>query len=152
MKKTLAIGSAVIGFVMLVSGAVMAAATVPAGKETVKIDVIPGDKGAVEFPHAKHVTTFKKVGGKAIVCKDCHHTLKADEPTATDAAQACQTCHVLDTPKTVDGKTAPVLATMKEGKADLKSVIFHERCKDGCHKEMKAEGKNITGCNTCHKK
>lgn len=147
MKKT----SAVIGGLMIVLATGAFAASVPAGKETIKLDVIPGDKGAVEFPHAKHMT-FKGPGDKAITCKDCHHTLKGDAPAAGETVAACTSCHVLDTPKTVGGKPAPVLATMKGGKAELKSVLFHTSCKDGCHKEMKAAGKNITGCNTCHKK
>ncbi len=147
MKKTVTM---FIGVLMLAGSAL--AANVPAGKETIKLDTIPGDKGVVEFPHAKHATTFHKAGDKAITCKDCHHTLKGDAPAAGETIAACTSCHVLNTPKTVDGKPAPVLANVKDGKAELKSVIFHTQCKDGCHKEMKGSGKNITGCNTCHKK
>lgn len=148
MKK-IGFVSSMVGVLMLAGAAL--AANVPAGKESMKIDTIPGEKGAVEFPHAKHLT-FKGPGDKAITCKSCHHTLKGDAPGAGESAQACTVCHVLNTPKTVDGKPAPVLANMKDGKAELKSVLFHTQCKDGCHKEMKAAGKNITGCNTCHKK
>lgn len=150
MNKILAIGSGLVGAITFVAGLAIAA-SVPAGKETIKIDDIKGDKGVVEFNHAKHTTDYKKAGAKAIACKDCHHTLKADDG-AGEKVEACTTCHVLDTPKDVGGKKAPVLATMKDGKADLKSIVFHPQCKDGCHKEMKAEGKNITACNTCHKK
>ncbi len=149
MKKTVAL---VGGLVMLVSGAVYAAATVPAGKETIKIDMIPGDKGAVEFPHAKHMTF--KVGGKAVECKNCHHMLKGPTPAPGEAVAPCNSCHTLDTPKKIEGKDVPVLAIVKNGKAELKSVLIHKTCKDQCHKEVKtaSDGTNLTSCNTCHKK
>jgi hypothetical protein len=130
-----------------------ALAGVPAGKETVSINLVGGDKSPVSLPHAKHVDQFKKAAGKAIVCKDCHHTLKTDMGQGETPA-GCETCHVKEgeKQKTIDGKTAPFLAVMKAGKPEINSVIFHQKCKDGCHKQMKAEGKNITGCKTCHAK
>lgn len=149
MKKTLSVLT--IGLAMTMSGVAFAQA-IPADKATVKIDSIPGEKGAVELAHAKHANELKGPGGKDITCKSCHHTLKADAPAAGEKVAACSSCHVVDTPKTVDGKQAPVLATMKGPKADLKSVLLHKTCKDGCHKDMKAEGKSITSCTTCHKK
>lgn len=146
MRKSIASG--VFGFILLAAGLVLAKDP----PNTLKIDHIPGDKGAVQFDHAKHAKEYKKAGGKSIVCKDCHHTLKADAPAAGEEVAPCNSCHVLDTPKQVGGKTAPVLATMKGGKAELKSILTHTTCKDGCHKAMKAEGKSLTACTVCHKK
>jgi hypothetical protein len=145
MKKTLA----VLASMAVLTTAALVFAGVPKGKETLKIDLIAGKKGAVEFPHAKHAAEFKKAGGAAIECKDCHHTAKSEKD-----AKSCSECHVKpgEAAKKIDGKEAPVIATMKGDKADTKSVIFHKTCKDGCHKEMKAEGKKITACKTCHKK
>ncbi len=130
------------------------AAGVPADKKVITIDHLKKDKPVVEFPHAKHNEEFKKMGGAKIVCKDCHHTLKGDEPTADDKAQGCPECHVQEgqTQKKVGDKTAPFMATTKDGKWDRKSVIFHERCLDNCHKKVQKEtGKKIAACKTCHK-
>jgi len=139
--------------VILVS-ALVVAADVPAGKEEVVLNALGGKQGPVKFPHAKHVKEFKKKGGAAIVCKDCHHTLKADAPGAGEKAESCATCHVKpgEAEKEIGGKKAPAIAVMKGDKADMKSVIYHKECADGCHKDMKAEGKNITVCKTCHQK
>lgn len=156
MKKTMEKMSVAIGAaVILISGLVLAA-EIPASKDTITLNLIEGKKGPVEFPHKKHVTEFKKKGGAAIVCKDCHHTLKSDK----EMPKPCQECHVKvgEAEKTIDGKKAPPLAVAKsDGKIEQKSVIFHKTCLDGCHKEMKDEvkkkdGKNITACKTCHNK
>jgi hypothetical protein len=147
MKKIVGLFTGLLG-VVLVAGVAYAAAP----PKDVAIDLVKGDKGAVTLPHEKHAT-FKH-GGKAVTCKDCHHTLKADAPAAGEAIAKCETCHQLDTPKTVDGKVAPVLAKVTGGKAELKSVLFHAVCMDSCHKEVKtaADGVNLTKCDTCHKK
>ncbi len=132
--------------------AAVAMAGVPAGKEVLKIELLPVKQGAVTFAHAKHATEFKKADGAAITCKDCHHTLAAAEPAAGEAVKSCDSCHAKDgVAKTVDGKQVPPVGTLKDGKAEMKSVIFHKTCLD-CHKAMKAAGKNIAGCTTCHKK
>ena len=139
------------GVVIVLAGATVLAADVPSGKETLKIDLVDGKKGAVEFQHAKHTTTYKKKDGSKIECVDCHHTIKGDEK-----AKACSTCHVKvgEAEKDVGGKKAPALAAMKGDKVNTKSVIFHTRCKDACHKEIgkTAEGVKLTSCKTCHKK
>ena len=139
----LVLGSALV----LLASAVWAG--VPKGKEELKIDLIEGDKGVVAFPHAKHNTDYKKAGGAAIVCKDCHHT-----STDEKEVKACSGCHVKEgeAQKEHDGKKAPFLATKKGDKIDRKTVIFHARCLDNCHKAVQKEsGKKITGCKTCHK-
>ena len=72
-----------------------------------------------------------------------------------EKVKPCSECHVKmgEAPKTIGGKTAIALAAEKSpGKIDNKKVLFHINCKDGCHKEMKAEGKKITACKTCHPK
>ena len=126
---------------LTLAGLTAAQAGIPAGKETIKIDLIPGDKGAVEFPHAKHATELK-VDGKALTCKSCHH--KAPEDGT--GAQACSACHVKPGEALKDG--APALAEVKDGKADRKSVIFHQTCVE-CHK--KVTEKKISSCKACHK-
>ena len=62
-------------------------------------------------------------------------------------------CHVKEgAPRvTHGGKEARVLATHKPtGRVDQRSVVFHTQCRDGCHKPLKAEGKRIHTCKTCH--
>ena len=145
-KIALALASAV----LLVS-ALVVAADIPGDKATITIDQIEGKKGAVKFEHSKHVTEYKKAGGAKIECKDCHHTIKSD----SDPVKPCTECHVKvgEAEKEIDGKKAQALGKEKKpGKIDNKSVIYHVNCKDGCHKEMKAEGKKITSCKVCHPK
>lgn len=148
MKKRSWVWLTVVAGVMLFGSALMAG--VPKGKETLKIDMIPGKKGAVEFPHAKHVDEFKGKGGVKIECKNCHHTATSDKDV-----KKCSDCHVKpgETLKKIGDKEAPALATMKSpDKADTKTIIFHKRCKDGCHKELKGENpKKLTSCKLCHK-
>ncbi len=137
--------------VILASGLVLAA-DIPAGKATLTLDLIAGKKGAVKFEHTKHALEYKKTGGAKITCKDCHHTLKADDGGSEKIAP-CTECHakVGEAAKTIDGKAAPVLGVDKGGGViDQKSILMHKNCVDGCHKEMKAEGKKITACKTCH--
>ncbi len=129
---------------------VLVIAGVPADKKTIKLDCVPGKKGAVTFQHAKHNEEYKKAGGKSIVCKDCHHTLKVDKPDAAKVKK-CSACHVKEgeAQKEHEGKKASFLATKKGDKYNRKSVIFHDQCVK-CHKAMKAEGKKIGKCKTCH--
>ncbi|MBI5508568.1 MAG: cytochrome c3 family protein [Deltaproteobacteria bacterium] len=135
--------------VVALASALAFAADVPADKQEITINLLGGKQGPVKFPHAKHSKEFKK-NGEAITCKSCHHTLKAD----TDKPEACHTCHVKpgETEKEFDGKKAIPMAVMKGDKADMKTVIFHKTCLDGCHKVAKVEGKNLTACKTCHAK
>ena len=47
------------------------------------------------------------------------------------------------------------IATMKGDKPDVKSIIFHKTCLDGCHKKMAkadAKFKPLAKCDNCHKK
>jgi hypothetical protein len=128
-------------FVVSASGVVIAAE-----KAVIKIDSIPGKKGAVTFNHGKHINEYKKKGGAEIGCKDCHHTMKSAADKA--GAKACTDCHVKPT-EAQKGK-APFLYTAEGDKVDQKSVIFHDTCVK-CHKAMKDEGKDIGACKTCHK-
>ncbi len=148
------IGLLVIGFFALSS--LVLAADVPKGKEVLKIDIIKGKKGVVKFPHAKHVKEFKDAKGKAITCKNCHHTLRGP-PKNPKKVEKCSDCHVAEgqPQKTHGGKKARLLAKKKGEGIDRKTVIFHKRCVE-CHKavakanpEMK---KKIGKCKNCHKK
>ena len=139
MKKLLV---GLMGAVLMFGSAVVLAG-VPAGKEELKLTHLDGKKKeAVVFGHAKHDTEFKKKGGAAIECKDCHHAAKAEADI-----KACSSCHPAAGSEPKD--KAPAMADAKFG---TKSVIFHATCKDGCHKEMKAEGKKLTSCKVCHTK
>jgi hypothetical protein len=135
--------------VLSLAAAVAGAHEVPADKEVIKIDVVPGKKGSVAFQHKKHVTEYKAADGSAITCKTCHHTLKEDLPADPKMVKACTSCHVLEGNEQVgvDGKTAPFLAAKKGDGFDQKSVIFHDSCVD-CHTKVK--DKKIGSCNTCH--
>ncbi len=153
MKKTVTTMLYGFGAVALLASGFAFAATIPADKAEMKISEIPGDQPATPFAHAKHATTYKGAGGKAITCKDCHHELKTPDG-GTAKVEACSVCHVKpdQAQKTVDGKPAPFLYTLKDGKAEMKSILYHQQCKDGCHKQVKVEGKNLTACKTCHPK
>ena len=135
---------------MILGGATVYAGSVPAGKEKLSIDAIKGKKGAVELAHADHTTKFKKKDGSAIECKDCHHTY-----SGSGDVKACTSCHAApgEAQKEHGGKKAANLATMKGDKADTKSVLYHNTCKDSCHKAVgkSAGGKKLTSCKTCHK-
>lgn len=144
----------VVALTLGVSGLVLAG--VPAKTATLKIDVVPGSKGAVKFAHAKHAAEYKDAAGKAISCKACHHTLKTDTPTDAGSVKSCGSCHVKPgtAEKTVDGKKAPAFATMKGDKADTKSVLFHQMCVS-CHKKAadaspEIKAKKIQTCKGCH--
>lgn len=101
-------------------------AGVPEGKETITLDSVPGDKGSVQFPHAKHIETLK--------CGDCHHHGADTKP------QACSNCHIKGG-KAMNDVMAP----------EPSKELFHKACSE-CHKENARKGKAISGCNTCHKK
>ena len=137
--------------IVLVSALVLAA-DIPADKAEMSINIIGGKQGPAKFPHAKHAKEFKK-DGAAITCKECHHTLKAADGGA-EKVEGCPACHVKEgeAQKEFEGKKASFLATMKGDKPDMKSVVFHKKCVDGCHKAVKVEGKNLTACKTCHAK
>lgn len=127
--------------------AALVIAGVPDDKKEIKIDRIPGKKGVVVFPHAKHAGA-KGPGGVVITCKACHHREKEDNPAPeTIRGKHCASCHVKPgEQKKKDGDDeAPELWTG----SGMKN-LFHTTCRD-CHKKMKAEGKNISACSTCHK-
>ena len=147
----------IVGVVAAALGsAALVFAGVPAKSATLKIDAIPGKKGAVKFAHAKHADAYKDAKGKAISCKTCHHTLKTATPAKPGAVKKCSECHVKPgvALKKVGGKDAPALAAMKGDKVDKKSVLFHTSC-NKCHKAVvkvnaEAKTKKIDKCKGCH--
>ena len=131
----------------------VAAGGEPAKDETVSIDHIDGNKGTVVFNHVKHAEEFKGPGGATPTCRTCHHTLEADAPPPGTEVKACVACHVKEGGDKVShaGKDARFLATHKgSGRVDQRTVVFHGSCREGCHKPLKAEGKRIHTCKTCH--
>ena len=141
-----------------IAASLLVGAAVPEDKKEITLDLVPGKKGSVAFSHEAHVVSYKKMGDAAIVCRDCHHRLKADEPKEGEEVKGCPDCHVAvgEKAKIIEGKQAPPLAVEKKGKIKTKSVILHGRCLDNCHKKMKGEarlanaGKKIHTCKTCH--
>ena len=130
------------------------AAQVPAGKEVMVLSHIPGKLGPVRFTHADHATRYKRPDGKQIRCKDCHHTLAAEEPSEPFPDMRCTLCHVpMGQPeKEYAGKPARSLASLKpDGAIDLRTVLFHDQCR-GCHLKIPAETLNLATCKVCHPK
>ena len=124
-----------------------------AAPDAATIDYVEGKKGKVEFNHKKHGAEYK-VAGKAISCKECHHTAKND--AEAKKAKKCIDCHVAvgKAVKKHGGKDAPVMGVMKGKKVDNKSLIFHKNCID-CHKKVAkadASKKDLKSCKTCHAK
>jgi hypothetical protein len=129
------------------------AAEVPPGKEVLLIDRIPGKMGAVRFGHADHVKRFSRPDGSAIRCRDCHHTLEADDPPVPLPAMRCSGCHpeVGQPPRQIDGKSALPMAFRKpDGAVDYRTILFHEYCR-ACHLKVKREGgRRLAVCKACH--
>lgn len=144
-----------ISFTIIAISGVVIAATVPATKKVIKIDQVPGKKGAVTFDHAKHSATAKNAKGAAITCKDCHHTLAAAEPANVADVKACGACHVKEgeAQKEHAGKKARFMAVKKGSSVDVKTMIWHASCQE-CHKAVAkadASKKSIKTCKACHK-
>ena len=135
---------------MVMAGEPEAAKTLKV-KETIDIDLIPGKKGAVKFPHDKHHQEYKSADDKAIVCKTCHHKLEVDIPEKVEGTKKCSDCHTLDGSKVIDGAKAPAFAEMKGEKVSIKSVLFHKRCRP-CHKahQAKMPDSKLNKCPKCH--
>ena len=69
--------------------------------------------------------------------------------------RGCTTCHVRqgEDQKEYEGVKVPFLGIKKGDKYFNKSITFHSRCNDLCHRPVRKEtGKKITGCSTCHTK
>src|SRR5512137_2029412 len=127
-------------------------ASVPAGKEVMVLSHIPGKLGPVTFTHQAHASTHRMPDGSRIRCKDCHHTLAAEEPGDPLAEMRCTSCHVpLGQPeKEIGGRKARTLATLKaDGAIDIRSVLFHDQCR-GCHLKIPAGRLNLATCKVCH--
>lgn len=131
----------------------LARAEVPRGKEVLLLDRIPGKMGAVRFTHAEHVHRHRRPDGSAIRCRDCHHTLAADDPPTPLPTMRCSACHAeLGQPaRVIDGKVARPLAGFKpDGAVDYRVILFHDYCR-GCHLKVKPEsGRRLAICKACH--
>ena len=151
MKRRMLWIAGVAAAVLLVGGVAVGGSDKD-GPETATIDQIEGKKGAVEFKHKKHAKEYKTADGKEIKCVTCHHTSKGKAKI-----EACNTCHVAEgqPQKEHDGEKAPFLGTKKGSKVDMKSIIYHKNCLDGCHKKMAkadAKFKELGKCTNCHPK
>lgn len=122
MKKTL-----ILVFVLGLVGAWALAGTVPAGKETIKMDT---KTGTVTFAHKAHAD-----GG--VACVTCHHMTKEGETPKSCGAAGCH-----------DAKEA-------KGKALILKDALHNSC-IGCHDKNVAAGKKSgpvkKDCKLCHVK
>jgi hypothetical protein len=130
-----------------------ATAEVPPGTEVLQLDRIPGKLGTVRFTHAEHIRRHRRPDGSPIRCKDCHHTLAADDPPTPLPPMRCSGCHAeLGQPaKVIDGKAArPMAGLNADGAVDYKVILFHDYCR-ACHKKVKAEsGRKLATCKACH--
>src|SRR5512136_1029429 len=70
-----------------------AAVDVPAGTEVLLLERIPGKVGKVKFSHAVHSRSHRRPDGSATRCRDCHHTLPADDPPVPFPPRRCSGCH-----------------------------------------------------------
>jgi hypothetical protein len=134
-----------------VSGLVRAA--VPPGTEVLQINDIGGKESPVTFPHGKHPGQFKKKNGTVVACLDCHHLItKGDK--AIRAQGRCTGCHVREglEQKPIGGKTPPFLTRSTPDKSGYVWNLYHETCRDTCHQQVRSKEKDITACQTCHKK
>jgi cytochrome c553 len=132
-----------------------AAVDVPAGTEVLPLERIPGKVGKVRFGHAVHSRSHRRPDGSATRCRDCHHTLAADDPPVPFPPMRCSGCHAeLGQPaRVIDGKVARPMASLKpDGAVDYATILFHDYCRD-CHKKVPREGAKWLGaCKTCHER
>jgi hypothetical protein len=136
------------------AGAPAAALEVPKGTEVMDLDYVPGKLGKVRFQHARHNDEFKRPDGTAVRCKDCHHRLAGDEPASATEDMKCTGCHARygDPPKTIGGKVAPALASLRpDGAIEYKSILFHEWCW-ACHHRTMRDGHRNDRCKRCHER
>jgi hypothetical protein len=128
------------------------AASVPEGKEVIVLHHVPGKLGPVRFTHGDHATRHRRPDGNPIRCRDCHHTLEAEEPGTPPPDMRCTSCHVPmgQEERIQDGKRARALAGLKpDGAIDVRSVLFHDQCR-GCHLKIPAGQLNLAVCKVCH--
>lgn len=145
---------AIFAALALAAAARAAALQVPKGTEVIDVDFVPGKFGTVHFDHAKHNDAFQRPDGSPVRCKDCHHRLAGDEPTSAKEDMKCTGCHVRhgEPPKTIDGKLAPPLATLRpDGAIEYRSILFHEWCWACHHRTMKNDHRNDR-CKLCHER
>lgn len=130
-----------------------AAAAVPAGKEVLLLDRIPGAMGAVRFTHAEHVLRHRQADGSPLRCRTCHHTLTTEDPPTPLPPMRCSGCHpaVGQPARIIDGKAARPMAALKpEGPVDYRTILFHDYCRD-CHKKIQRQsGRRLAACKACH--
>lgn len=131
-----------------------AAVEIPRSKRNIELDVIPGALGAVSFAHAAHAAVAWKPDRSLMTCRDCHHTLAADEPASLDEDLRCSGCHPpLGQPdRIVGGRPARAMARLKpDGAIDFKSILYHDYCRD-CHKKVQGGELRLSHCKACHPK
>ncbi len=147
---------AVLSLCLFVAAAVVTAG-VPAKTKELTISYLDGKKKDPFFSHEKHTTEYVNQNGKKAVCKDCHHTLKKNEPKDPKSVKPCSKCHVKPGQAKVkfEGEESRYLAEKNtKGNWDIKKNVFHEQCR-GCHQKLsKADSKfkKLPKCTTCHKK
>jgi len=125
--------------------------TLGASPSTVTLNHLQGKRGPVVFPHQAHVADYKGPGGASITCQQCHHALAADDTAATK----CVTCHALPgLPIAMHGGTEPprYAVEKKPGVFDIKTLVAHRQCFEGCHKQLPAaKAKPLKRCTACHR-
>jgi hypothetical protein len=150
----LLVGVTALALVLAAPWTTRAAAQVPAGKEVLVLERIPGKTGKVRFTHADHILRYKRPDGTPIRCRDCHHTLATDDPPTPLPPMRCSGCHAgLGEPaREIGGKVAPPLAALKpDGAVDHKTILFHAYCR-ACHKKVPGGAKKLATCKSCHER
>ncbi len=150
----LLIGWSGLALALAAPGVARGAADVPAGKEVLLLERIPGKTGKVRFGHADHVRRYTRPDGTPIRCRDCHHTLAADDPPTPLPPMRCSGCHAAlgEPPREIDGRLAPPMARLKpDGAIDRTTILFHEYCR-ACHKKLAASARKLATCKACHER
>ncbi len=137
---------------MLVIAVALLALGAGANPETVTLKYLEGKRAPVVLPHQAHVVDYKGPGGATIACRDCHHTLTADDAEV----KPCVSCHALpNQPMATHGGVEPprYAVEKKPGVFDIKTLVAHTQCFEGCHKQLPArQAKALKKCAACHPK
>jgi len=134
--------------------AAAAAVEIPRSKRSIDLDVVPGAMGAVHFEHAAHAAVAWRADRSLMTCRDCHHTLEADEPASLSEDLRCSGCHpaVGEPDRIVGGRPARAMAQLKpDGAIDFKTILFHDYCRN-CHKKVQGGELRLSHCKACHPK
>lgn len=164
MKRNTKVFAIVAFGIMIASGGLMAAATMP---DTIKLEnpeYTDYSKPIVEFPHQKHTSEFQTKYPSAFSdgCGTCHHdddgrALSALAPG--DDVTACIECHSNPgrVPREIKKQMRQQNLSLSEKRSqelEYHAEAMHDLCR-GCHRKIKKENRSTvapTTCFKCHKR